>query len=90
MIKQDLNKAVFTLKSIINKAGTILYVVHDNEGEWQFLNGEPVSLQDMMIVSLQQIIDIDNTVLQILDLKMGHTANRKNTISKWEITESGK
>jgi hypothetical protein len=86
VVRQDLNKAAFTLKSIINRNGAILYVVHDEEDEWQFLNGEPVSVQDMMIVSLQQIIDRDNTISQILDLKMGHKTNRTNAASKWEIT----
>jgi hypothetical protein len=85
-IKQDLNKAVFTLKSIINGDGVILYVIHDNEDEWQFLDGGPVSSRDMMIVSLQQIIGRDSTILEILDLKMGYKANRKNAISKWDIT----
>jgi len=85
---QDLNKAVFTLKSVINRTDSILYIVHDDDDEWQFLNGHTVSPQDIMIVSLQQVINIDATILQILDLAMGYVANRINLNSEWEISRN--
>jgi hypothetical protein len=86
IIRQDLDKAVFTLKSIVNRQSEILYIVHDQEDEWQFLSGGVASLEDMMIVSLRQIIEIDDTIQQILHLAKGKKANRTNRGSEWVIT----
>jgi len=86
--KEKLDNAVFTLKSIISKHTEILYVIHDDDDEWQFLNGEKASLEDMMMVSLGQIMQLDDTITQILNLDIGYEANRTNLSSEWVIHKS--
>lgn len=86
--KEGLKKAVFTLKSVINNEKAILYVVHDEEDEWQFLSNEIVSVEDMIMVTVGQIVKQDETIQQILNLKKGNEAIRQNQNSKWIVTKS--
>lgn len=68
MLKQ-LNTAVFTVKDIATKRRNILFVVHDEDEEWQFLPGTDVDIKDIQVVSLQNILEIDGTISEILNLK---------------------
>lgn len=78
----DYNTAVFTLKSITDKTAAISYVVHDEDNEWQFLHGEEVSVSDMQIISLKQILNIDVSLKAIIEtLPEGHYALKEN--NKW-------
>lgn len=80
------NKAVFTVKAVINNSEPILYVVHDKEGEWQFLTGGDVSMPDMMIVSLEQVIALDPSLGDLSWLPNGTEASRKSMNDDWVIS----
>jgi hypothetical protein len=84
----DLNQAVFTVKAIVEKERSILHIVHDEDSEWQFLSDEFVTIDDLMIVSLKQIIEIDETINDILSLAQGYEAHRNHKGGKWAITRS--
>jgi len=62
----------------------ILYVVHDTHDEWQFLTGEDVDMQDMMLVAWSEIVEIDSSIAT-LDLGMGYEAVRKTISANWSI-----
>ena len=81
------NEAVISLKDIINKKKHILYVSHDAEdGAWQFLDGGiDHHKDDAVLVSLQSIIDIDNSVKELLIMPLGHKAERSTIKEKWII-----
>ena len=81
------NEAVISLKDIINKKKHILYVSHDAEdGAWQFLDGGiDHHKDDAVLVSLQSIIDIDNSVKELLIMPLGHKAERSTVKEKWII-----
>jgi hypothetical protein len=49
---QPRNCAVFTLRSIIFDGEPILYVSHDADDDWQFLNGKPVDMAKAALVGL--------------------------------------
>ena len=79
------NVAVFTLKQIIHSNKPILFVSHNNEdGAWQFLTGENVSVSDVMIVGIEEIVEHDPTLNELFDLPEGWEATRKSVGRKWE------
>ncbi len=84
----DLNTAVFTIKDIADKNKPVLLVVHDGSGEWQFLSGEDVSEGDLMMVSVEQMLSIDKTIIQVLDMGEGFEAFREKITDEWAISLS--
>ncbi|UKB82739.1 hypothetical protein LF887_17195 [Chryseobacterium sp. MEBOG06] len=85
--KEDLNTAVITTKFVLEKKSPILYVFHYEEDEsWQF-SGDETNLmdEDFRVVSLEEIISLDSTVLEIADLPLGGEAYRVNINASWEI-----
>lgn len=78
------NVAAFIDKRIFHENKPILYVVHDEEdGSWQFLTGEPVSEDDVIIVALEQVVKKDVTVNELFNLSMGQYATRTSIGDKW-------
>ncbi len=79
------NVAVFTTNYVMVGNSPIVYVVHDDDGDWQFLGPEEnVQDQDVMIVSLQQVIQRDPSVLDLADLPRGTAATRVDRAAPWE------
>jgi hypothetical protein len=79
------NVAVITLKSIVSGDKPILYVTHDaDDGGWQFLDGSLVSEKDASVVLLEEITQIDPTVLELADLPLGSFASREAPSSPWQ------
>ena len=85
LFKDSSKKAVFTCCHIIEQSKPILYIKHDEEGDWQFLCGENHTTEDARIVALQEIINIDPSVSKISNLKRGQTAVRENQESEWKL-----
>jgi hypothetical protein len=82
------NTAVFTTKSIVLHGNPILEVYHDeDDGSWQFLDGNPVENKDAMIVALHEIVDIDKSIKELSDLPVGWKAERKNKNGPWKISK---
>jgi hypothetical protein len=83
--KINLTQTAITSRYIIKDKLPILYVVHEDTDEWQFLGGQDVEEKDIMIVSMQNIIEHDETIRKILHLPLGSEAIRKDKISEWRI-----
>lgn len=84
LFEDEKNVVTITTKNIMEKVNAILYVSHDEEdGMWQFHDGYDVSKEDGWIVSLEEIVDIDNTVMELHDLPLGWIAWRDNKDSAW-------
>ncbi len=79
----NLNQAVFTTKFIFKDNQPVLWVVCDEDSEWQFLNGQDVGMEDMMIVSLQNILDYDGSIKEVLDLQPNMEAKRDSQDGNW-------
>lgn len=84
----DLETEVFTQKSILSRLSNIHLVVHDIEGNWQFLNGEDALVEDLEMVSLTQILNYDENLKSTLTLPKGWEAHRKDITTDWEFTVS--
>ncbi|MFA6152221.1 MAG: DUF4262 domain-containing protein [Chitinophagaceae bacterium] len=80
---EERSLTVFTSKQFIG-GETILKVVHDEEGEWQFLTGGEISMDDAAMVSLEQLVLKDPTINDLFDLDYGQEAERKSINDQWE------
>jgi len=81
----DLNTAVFTTKNILEKSIPILKVIHHQEdGAWEF-RGNEINLkdEDYRVISLEEIIKIDSSILDVADLALGMEAMRKDKNALW-------
>ena len=80
-----LNTAVFTTKFVILDKSPILNIFHDDDGDWQFIGPEVgVKNEDIKLVALFEIINIDNTVLEVADLPYDWEAHRDSIGSVWQ------
>ena len=84
--QDDLNTAVITTKYVLNENSPILFVNHYDDGFWEFLGNEGnLKDEDFKIISLEEIIQIDLSVLEISDLPYDGKAFRENIDLPWEI-----
>jgi hypothetical protein len=86
----SLNTAVFTTKYVIDWR-EITYVTHDaDDGAWQFFSDDELeSFEEVAkIVSLQEILDIDPTLLDLADMPTGYYATRTTADEDWVISKS--
>ena len=85
IIEENKNKSAITTKYVGNNNSIIVSVFYDEDGDWQFLGEEEVSEEDAIVVSIQEMIDIDKSLVNLPDLKEGESAYRKNKESIWLI-----
>jgi len=89
--EDSLNTAVFTTKFVVKDKKEITYITHESEdGVWQFFSND--NFDDFeevsMILSLDEIINLDKTVLEIADLPLGYIASRETVKDKWKISKN--
>lgn len=77
------NVAVITTTRIVHDGLPILLVSNDEDG-WQFLDGEDVSEDVAMIVSLKNIVGRDASIRQLADLPVGWQAWRESENAAWQ------
>ena len=85
IIEENKNKSAITTKYVVNNNSIIVSIFYDEDGDWQFLGEEEVSEEDAIVVSIQEMIDIDKSLVNLPDLKEGESAYRKNKESIWLI-----
>ncbi|EAT1859369.1 hypothetical protein EJO82_21875 [Salmonella enterica] len=81
------NVAVIVSKNIISSKEWIAYVSHDSDdGAWQFHTSHslPVTENDVALVSLQSIVNLDNSITDLVDLPLGWCAWRKSVSDVWQ------
>jgi hypothetical protein len=82
----DLNTAVFTTKFVLSFDSPILYAYHfDEDGAWQFSGSEECVDEDYRIITLEEMINIDSSILNIADLSFGYYAYRNDKASEWIV-----
>lgn len=83
---EERNLAVFTTKQTFN-GETILYVYHNEDGEWQFYSTINPNLDDSLLVSLEEITKIDPSVNEVFNLQLGWRAWRASKEDEWSFEE---
>ena len=78
------NVAVFTVRQIIDDGMPILRVCHDEEdGAWQFLSGEQITMADALLVCLKNVVSRDPSIAELADLPYGWIATRRSCDDPW-------
>jgi hypothetical protein len=84
--EDDLNTAVITTRFVLIDKSPILNVFHYEDGFWQFSGPEDdLRDDDYKIISLEEIINIDPTVLEVSDLPYRGKAYRETVSHEWKI-----
>ena len=83
--KEQGNTMVITTKDIILGLKPILLVSHDIEdGMWEFLDSEELDENEACIVSLDEILKIDDSLRVLHELPLGWIAYRSCIGDSWK------
>jgi hypothetical protein len=79
------NAASFVCVCVHRRQKPLLRVVHDEDGEWQFLCGDEEHLDPMpVIVCLGCMIERKPSLLKVAKLPMDACAGRASETEEWE------
>lgn len=84
--REPRNVTAFTTRQWLELKKPITHVIHDEDGDWQFLTGDQF-LEDAIIVALEQVILRDKTLNEVFDLEYGEEAKRDHIGGKWTRTK---
>lgn len=73
---------VFTTRQWLEEQKAIVRVVHDEDGDWQFLTGDQMP-EDIKIVALEELIKRDCSLNDVFDLEYGEAADRDSQGGEW-------
>ena len=76
------NLGIFTTRQWLELSKPILRVIHDEDGDWQFLTGDQLP-EDIKLVALEQMTVRDQTLNEVFDLDYGETADREFIGDEW-------
>ncbi|RFS21335.1 DUF4262 domain-containing protein [Chitinophaga silvatica] len=79
---EERNLGVFTTKQVL-EGKPILYVYHNEDGDWQFHSEEDPDLDDAKLVAFEQITLIDPSVNQLYHLTYNRSATRNSPNDPW-------
>jgi len=81
--REEKNVAVFTTRQFLEDKKPILRVIHDIDGDWQFLIGDQYP-EDAKVVCLEEMIKADKSLNELFNLDYGEQADRECINSKWK------
>ncbi len=84
-IDENPNKAVLTTRYVIKNNSSVVCVIYDEDGDWQFLGAEEIDESDAVVFSMKEMIKHDGTLCNIPELECGQYAVRENIHSPWRI-----
>lgn len=77
------NLCVFTTSQFVDDNAPILHVVHEKDGDWQFLTKE-VDFENAKLICLEEMIQRDDTLNELYDLDYGEEAERAYLGDPWK------
>jgi hypothetical protein len=86
--REPKNLAVFTTRQWLDLRKPILRVVHEEDGDWQFLTGDQEP-EDIKVVALEQLVLRDKTLNEVFDLNYGEAADRDSINGQWTRSTAG-
>ncbi|PUV21073.1 hypothetical protein [Sphingobacterium athyrii] len=82
----DPTEAVLTTSFVLNKTDQITRVYHHQEdGMWEFISERAVEESDYKVISMEEILNIDEGLLSLSDMEPGFFAYRKEPNVAFEI-----
>ena len=85
--REEKNLGIFTTRQWLEHDKPILRVVHDNDGDWQFLTGDQMP-DDIKLVALEQMTLKDKTLNEVFNLDFGESAEREFIGGHWTRMET--
>lgn len=84
----DMNMVVFTTKNVMKNGLPVVRVYHGNDGYWQFFDAVSTNAgENVMLVSMEQVLKTDDTLKKILNMDPSHFASRTDKNQSWTIEE---
>ena len=84
LFEEPQNVAVLTTTNVVKHNTFVLYVSHDSDdGMWQFHDGADVDENNAMLISLQEMVELDPSISELADLPLGWIAWRRSTNESW-------
>lgn len=84
--REDRNVAVFTTRQVLEGL-PILRVIHEDEGDWQFLCDTTYEVADLKVVALEELVNRDPTLNDLFQLNYGWQAWRVIEAADWQEEE---
>ena len=81
--REEKNLGIFTTTQWLEDNQPILRVVHEEDGDWQFLTKE-IDFENGKLVALEQMILRDKTLNELFDLEYGEEAERDFIGDNWK------
>ncbi len=79
---------VITLGRVAWGESPLRVVTHDeDDGAWQFLDGDHVTEDDALVISLGEMVQFDPSLASLADLPMGWHAWRADAMDDWQRAE---
>lgn len=76
------------MRQVMDSSEPILLVSHDaDDHSWQFIGSSDASMTDAMLVALEDVVELDSTVLEVADLEPGWQAIRATVGGVWTRRE---
>ena len=83
---EEKNLGVYTTKEALEGA-PILYVYHNEDGDWQFHTSSDPNVDDGILVCLHDIVKRDSSINELHRLQYGWMAWRKSPADEWQYEE---
>jgi hypothetical protein len=84
--REERNVAVFTTRQVLEGL-PILRVIHEADGDWQFLCDTTYEVDDLKIVALEELVKRDPTLNDLFQLNYGCQAQRLVEAADWQKEE---
>lgn len=81
------NLGVYTTRQVL-EGEPVLYVYHNEDGDWQFHSSANPDVNDAKLVSLESLVKLDPTLNNIYFLQYGWNAWRNGVDDDWEYEEA--
>lgn len=81
--REEKNLGIFTTRQWLEDKDPILRVVHEEDGDWQFLT-ESIDFDNGKVVALEQMLLRDKTLNEVFDLEYGEEAEREFIGGVWK------
>lgn len=80
---EERSLGIFTTRQWLEKDAPIVEVLHDQEGDWQFLTKD-WDEEGIILVTLEEMIKKDDSLNELFNLDYGQGAIRETETSNWE------
>ena len=84
-IDENRNKAVLTTRYVVKNNSSVVTVIYDEDGDWQFLGAEEIDESDVVVLSMKEMIKHDGILYNVPELECGQSAMREKIHHPWRI-----